>query len=47
MDTRFEGTQEMPNTVDRLKQIGRNFRDRRAGLVPGVPDAEHGHRFRR
>src|SRR6267378_5252065 len=35
IDTRFEGTQEISNTVDRLKQIVRNFRDRRAGLVPG------------
>ena len=35
MDARFEGTQEIPNTVDRLKRIVRNFRDRRAGLVPG------------
>ena len=35
MDTRFEGTDEIPNTVDRLKQIVRNFRDRRTGLVPG------------
>src|SRR5260370_3278060 len=35
MDTRFEGTRETSNTVDRLKQIVRNFRDRRAGLVPG------------
>jgi TetR/AcrR family transcriptional repressor of nem operon len=35
LDTRFEGTQEISNTVDRLKQIVRNFRDRRAGLVPG------------
>ena len=35
MDARFEGTQEIPNTVDRLKQIVRNFRDRSAGLVPG------------
>ena len=35
LDTRFEGTQEIPNTVDRLNQIVRNFRDRRAGLVPG------------
>jgi TetR/AcrR family transcriptional regulator, transcriptional repressor for nem operon len=33
MDARFEGTQEIPNTVDRLKQIVRNFRDRRA--IPG------------
>ena len=35
MDTRFDGTQEIPNTVDRLIQGVRNFRDRRAGLVPG------------
>ncbi len=35
MDTRFEGTEEIRNTVDRLKQVVRNFRDRRAGLVPG------------
>src|SRR5438477_10270047 len=35
IDTRFEGTQEISNTVDRLKQVVRNFRDRRAGLVPG------------
>src|SRR6202035_4656102 len=35
MDTRFEGTEHIPNTVDRLRQIVRNFRDRRAGLVPG------------
>jgi TetR/AcrR family transcriptional repressor of nem operon len=35
MDTRFEATEQIPNTVDRLKQIVRNFRDRRAGLVPG------------
>jgi TetR/AcrR family transcriptional regulator, transcriptional repressor for nem operon len=35
METRFEGTEEIRNTVDRLKQIVRNFRDRRAGLVPG------------
>ena len=35
LDTRFAGTQEISNTVDRLKQIVRNFRDRRAGLVPG------------
>jgi TetR/AcrR family transcriptional repressor of nem operon len=35
MDARFEGTQEIPNAVDRLKQIVRNFRDRRAGVVPG------------
>ena len=35
MDTRFKGTEQIPNTVDRLKQIVRNFRDRRAGVVPG------------
>jgi TetR/AcrR family transcriptional repressor of nem operon len=35
IDTRFEGTQQIPNTVDRLKQIVRNYRDRRTGLVPG------------
>ena len=35
LDARFEGTEEIPNTVDRLKQIVRNFRDRRTGLVPG------------
>jgi TetR/AcrR family transcriptional repressor of nem operon len=35
IDTRFEGTEEIPNTVDRLKQIVGNFRDRRIGLVPG------------
>src|SRR5260221_5476106 len=38
MDTRFEGTQEIPNTVDRLKKIVRHFRDRRAGVIPrGCP----------
>src|SRR5712664_2194882 len=35
MDARFEGTHEIPNTVDRLKQIVRNFRDRRTSVVPG------------
>jgi TetR/AcrR family transcriptional regulator, transcriptional repressor for nem operon len=35
IDKRFEGTRNIPNTVDRLKQIVRNFRDRRGGLVPG------------
>lgn len=35
LDTRLQGTQGIPNTVDRLKQIVRNFRDRREGLVPG------------
>jgi TetR/AcrR family transcriptional regulator, transcriptional repressor for nem operon len=44
-DTRFEGTEKIPNTVDRLKQVVGNFRDRRDGLVPGGPPAEHGHRY--
>jgi len=35
IDTRFEGTQDVPNAVDRLKLFVRNFRDRRARLVPG------------
>src|SRR6516225_7765625 len=35
LETRFEGTQTISNTVDRLKQIVRNFWDRRAGLVSG------------
>lgn len=35
LDTRFEGTPEISDSVDRLKQMVRNFRDRRAGLVPG------------
>ena len=35
MDARFEGTEDIENSVDRLKQIVRNFRDRRTGLVPG------------
>ncbi len=35
IDTRFAGTQSVPNSVDRLKLFVRNFRDRRAGLVPG------------
>src|ERR1700730_4997680 len=35
METHFKGTQEIPNTVDRLIQVVRNFRDRRVGLVPG------------
>lgn len=35
LDTRFEGTQEISNTVDRLKRIVWNFRDQRSGLVPG------------
>jgi TetR/AcrR family transcriptional regulator, transcriptional repressor for nem operon len=35
LDTRFEGTQQISNSVDRLKQLVRNFWERRAGLVPG------------
>jgi TetR/AcrR family transcriptional repressor of nem operon len=35
LDARFEGTQEISNTVDRLKRIVWNFRDQRSGLVPG------------
>lgn len=35
VETRSAGTQEIPNTVDRLKQLVRNFQDRRSGLVPG------------
>lgn len=35
LDTRFEGTEEISDSIGRLKQIVRNFRDRRAGLVPG------------
>jgi TetR/AcrR family transcriptional repressor of nem operon len=50
IDTRFEGTQDIPNTVDRLKLFVRNFRDRRAGLVAGgcpllntAIDSDDGH----
>ena len=32
---RFEGTEQIPNTVNRLKQMVRSFRDRRAVVVPG------------
>src|SRR6202050_3595 len=35
IDTRFEGTQEIPNTIVRLKQFVRNFHLRRSELVPG------------
>ena len=35
MDTYFEGIDDIPNTVDRLRQFLRNFREKRAGLVPG------------
>jgi len=33
--TRLEGTEDIPNTIDRLKKMVRNFVERRAGLVPG------------
>jgi TetR/AcrR family transcriptional regulator, transcriptional repressor for nem operon len=32
---RAEDTEHIANSVDRLQQLVRNFRDRRAGLVPG------------
>jgi TetR/AcrR family transcriptional repressor of nem operon len=35
METRFAGTEEIPNTVDRLKRLILNFREPQAGLVPG------------
>src|SRR5436305_1820238 len=35
LDTRLDGKQSISNTVDRLQPIVRNFRARRAGLVPG------------
>jgi TetR/AcrR family transcriptional repressor of nem operon len=35
LEARFAETPEIANTVDRLKQIVWNFRDRRAGLVKG------------
>jgi TetR/AcrR family transcriptional regulator, transcriptional repressor for nem operon len=35
IDARLEGTEGIANSVDRLQQIVRNFRDCRAGLVPG------------
>lgn len=35
METRFEGIDEVPNAVDRLRKFVRNFRERRSGLVPG------------
>jgi TetR/AcrR family transcriptional repressor of nem operon len=48
LDTRFEGAQAISNTVDRLKQMVRNFQDRWSGLVPGrMSVAQHGNRFRR
>ena len=41
METRFEGTEEIPNTIDRLKQIVRNFRTDAVGWCRRVPAAEH------
>jgi TetR/AcrR family transcriptional repressor of nem operon len=35
IDLRLTGAGEIPDSVDRLKQIVRNFRERRSGLVPG------------
>ncbi len=35
VERRLAGTAEIANSVDRLKQIVRNFRERREGLVPG------------
>ena len=35
INARLERTQEIANSVDRLQQIVRNFRDCREGLVPG------------
>jgi TetR/AcrR family transcriptional regulator, transcriptional repressor for nem operon len=32
---RTENTDQIPNSVDRLQQLVRNFRERREGLVPG------------
>ncbi len=32
---RAENTEQIPNSVDRLHQLVRNFRERREGLVPG------------
>src|SRR5271170_4351196 len=32
---RLEDTEQLANSVDRLQQLVRNFRDRREGLVPG------------
>jgi TetR/AcrR family transcriptional repressor of nem operon len=34
-EARFAGIDDIPNTVDRLKQFIANFRDRRSGLIPG------------
>lgn len=35
MEARFEGIDDIPNSVDRLRQFLRNFKERRLGLVPG------------
>src|SRR5579859_2926571 len=35
MERRMSGTETIANSVDRLKQIVRNFREKREGLVPG------------
>jgi TetR/AcrR family transcriptional repressor of nem operon len=35
VDARLEGTAEIADAVDRVKQIVRNFQERRAGLVAG------------
>src|ERR1700736_5997156 len=35
LDCRLEGAAEIANTVDRLKRVVRNFRERRSGLVAG------------
>lgn len=35
VDRRLSGTEEIENSVDRVKQIVRNFREKREGLVPG------------
>ena len=35
METRFAGSEEVPNAIDRLKQLILNFREPRTGLVPG------------
>jgi TetR/AcrR family transcriptional repressor of nem operon len=50
IDTRFEGTEGVPNSVDRLKLFVRNFRNPRPGLVPGgcpllntAIDSDDGH----
>jgi TetR/AcrR family transcriptional repressor of nem operon len=51
---RTESTEQVPNSVDRLHQLVRNFRERREGLVPGgcpllntAIDADNGNVFLR